>query len=123
METGKRCVIEYVPKIYMWLNNFKDLFKFTVRLELGSNSTDTTNSSGENTYYLNPITKERDLKLQDVDKNENNVTSQNYTQGHKDVLQSVWGKTRATLLEQILDLKNIYSDCLEYFESCFMGIY
>ena len=112
IETAQHCLIEYVPKIHTWLKNFKDLFKFTVRLEYESTS------NNDNTYYLNPVnTTTTNLKVNDVDKTEGNI------EGSRDVLQSVWGKTRANLLEQILDLKNVYNDCLEYFQKCFMGLY
>lgn len=112
IETAQHCLIEYVPKMTMWLNHFNDLFKFTVELTYSNSNTDT------NTYYLNPVNNTTtNLKVQDVDKSENDNS------GSRDVLQSVWGKTRANLLEQIFDLKSIYTDCLEYFQRCFMGLY
>ena len=59
-EKTNEIIIKYVPKIQMWLDNFNDLFKFTVKLEI-----DDTSSFAEgtqNTYYLNPITKNTGTK-------------------------------------------------------------
>ena len=49
------------------------------------------------------------------------------TQGHstldRDVLQTVWGKTRANILDQIFELKDIYYEMIESFNNIFMGLY
>ena len=126
-ETAQHCLIDYVPKIHMWLKNFKELFKFTVNLEYGYTNGKSGSYTTDNTYYLNPVnklTQTRDnLKVQDVDSTENTSSNSEEVIGSKDVLQTVWGKTRANILDQIMNLKNIYTDCLEYFQRCFMGIY
>lgn len=122
-ETAQHCLVEYVPKIYMWLKHFKELFKFTVTLDYGFNQSGSSSSNNDNSYYLNPITKTSDLKLENVDKSNNSSENEKELTGHKDVLQSVWGKTRAALLEQVMDLKSVYTDCLDYFQRCFMAVY
>ncbi len=114
-ETTNELLIKYVPKIQMWLKNFNDLFKFTVQLT----ATHTDNSSNDNLYYLNPVsTTGTNLKVQDKTTNTENRTITNT----RDVLQSVWGKTRADIMEKILNLKDIYNDCLNEFETLFMGV-
>ena len=40
----------------------------------------------------------------------------------RDVLQSVWGKTRADIMAKILDLRNIFNECLEEFSIIFTGV-
>ena len=243
-ETTERLLVKFSPKIQMWLDNFNDLFKFTVKLSRenligmttqkegnksrsrtenenetneilknentnvskdyssdkseniskdretekagsqNSSSSENTNNKNENTYYLNPANaSSTNLKIQDVDKSDNdiktdkenisensesatdkstevksnsgtekveeesskantessekaNAKSANETENNsentnrdinsletKDVLQSVWGKTRANLLQQIMDLQDIYLDCLYEFEVLFMGVY
>lgn len=119
-EKTNELLMKYAPKMDKWLENFDDLFEFTVRLERD----DTYNSSGnnQNTYYLNPVNATAtNLKVQDVDKNENQKATAFHSE--KDVLQSVWGKTRADIMEKILNLKDIFNDCLAEYEQIFMGVF
>lgn len=110
------CMIKYIPKINMFIDNFNDLFKFTVTLKYHQED----NNDNKNTYYLNPVNNNTEnLKVQDVDKSETGLERD----VERDVLQSVWGKTRASILEQIMKLQSIYFECISEFEKCFMGIY
>ena len=111
-----------MPWVYFdfpFLRNLDDLFKFTVKLQRD----DTTNSSGNNqtTYYLNPANNTTvNLKVQDVDKDESSNAKAFHSE--RDVLQSVWGKTRADIMEKILNLKDIFNDCVDEYEIIFMGV-
>ena len=119
-EKTNELLMKYAPKMQKWLENFDDLFKFTVKLERDENYTDTDNN--QNTYYLNPVNgTTTNLKVQDVDKSEN--TNVRYAHSSRDVLQSVWGKTRADIMEKILNLKDIFNDCLSEYETIFMGVF
>ena len=224
-EKTNELLMKYAPKMQKWLENFDDLFKFTVKLEkkqsieenveeskqetrdlemgtsntetrdleMGTsntetrdleigksntetrNTTDTTSEDTRETSYLNPITNSNlaNLKVQDVDDTEKTTTvgktgtignsgteTEEGTIGNsgieteegtisnsgteteegtithskdgnktidleeeRDVLQSVWGKTRADIMEKILNLKDIFNDCLAEFEVIFMGVY
>ena len=171
-EKTNELLVKYVPKIKMWIDNFNDLFKFTVKLELEENKENSENESeniselgqissakqkakttrttdtNTNKYYLNPVSSSTEnLKVQDVDKSdsENNITdndTENNTENtsnskanqkaktgqvertmSRDVLQTVWGKTRAMILQQIFDLQSVYLECLYEFEEIFMGLY
>lgn len=118
-ERAQELLIDYVPKIQMWLDHFNDLFKFTVNLEIEENID--VENNGHNTYYLNPVSATgTNLKVQDKDEN-GNIGSKTRTMT-RDVLQSVWGKTRAQLLSQILELQNIYTACVKEFATIFMGV-
>lgn len=137
-ERTNELLIDYVPKIDMWLNHFNDLFKFTVKLELSEESTRNNSISGEyedetnkgRQYYLNPIIDGNTGIIQDKDTEGVSGSGNNSTEGEetkersmsRDVLQSVWGKTRAQLLKQIFELQSIYSECLNAFSTIFMGI-
>lgn len=119
-EKTNELLMKYAPKMQKWLDNFDDLFKFTVKLE--RDDSDTFSESGQNTYYLNPASSSvENLKVQDVDKSVNGNTR--VVHSSRDVLQSVWGKTRADIMEKILNLKDIFNDCLSEYETIFMGIY
>lgn len=118
-EKTNELIMKYVPKMKTWLDHFNDLFKFTVNLQ-----TDDTQFFGENnknTYYLNPVNNNIEkLKVTDVDKSERG--GQNHRIVTRDVLQTVWGKTRADIMNKIFDVKDIFNDCLSEFETIFMGV-
>lgn len=114
-EKTNELIIKYKPKLDMWKAHFNDLFKFTVQLV----ATENMSNNNQNTYYLNPVSKNTEnLKVSDVDKTENN-RERTIT---RDVLQTVWGKTRADILNKILEVKDVFNDCLEEFEVIFMGV-
>lgn len=119
-EKTNELLMKYAPKMQKWLDNFDDLFEFTVKLE--RDETRNTSNNNQNTYYLNPVTATTtNLKVQDVDKTENQQAEALHSE--RDVLQSVWGKTRADIMEKILNLKDIFNDCLNEYESIFMGLF
>lgn len=119
-ERAQELLLEYTPKIQMWLDHFNDLFKFTVKLQV--NETINAVSNSDNTYYLNPVSATgTNLKVQD--KNANSSSGVNQRAMERDVLQSVWGKTRAQLLSQILELQQVYNMCIKDFATIFMGVY
>ena len=119
-EKTNELLMKYAPKMQKWLENFDDLFKFTVKLE--RDETRNLSDNNQNTYYLNPITgTTTNLKVQDVDKSENQKAEAFHSE--RDVLQSVWGKTRADIMEKILNLKDIFNDCLAEYEQIFMGVF
>lgn len=119
-EKTQELLIKFVPKIKMWLDNFNDLFQFKVKLSLTDTSNQTTGN--QNTYYLNPTTANtQNLKVQDVAKNDGNTNKSRTID--RDVLQSVWGKTRPIILKQIMELTDIYNVCIKEFEVLFMGVY
>ena len=119
-EKTNELLMKYAPKMQKWLDNFDDLFKFTVKLDL--DTTENIYNNNQNTYYLNPVngTTEK-LKVQDVDKSQGSNNRGVHTE--RDVLQSVWGKTRADIMEKILNLKDIFNDCLSEYEIIFMGVF
>ena len=118
-EKTNELLMKYAPKMKMWLDNFNDLFKFTVELSY-SNSGENSNED-KNTYYLNPVNNTTtNLKVSDVDKSEFSSSFNN--NGTRDVLQTVWGKTRADIMNKIFDVKDIFNDCLSEFEQIFMGV-
>ena len=119
-EKTNELLMKYAPKMQKWLENFDDLFKFTVRLS--KTQTRTGEDNNKNTYYLNPANNTvENLKVQDVDTS--NSDFDHTIEEERDVLQSVWGKTRADIMEKILNLKDIFNDCLQEFETIFMGVY
>lgn len=111
-ERTEELLIKYVPKIKMWLDNFNDLFKFTVELTTTNNLT----NANTNLYYLNPVNSNSE-KLSNKDTNTETRTGTI----KRDVLQSVWGKTRADIMNKILEIRDVYNDCLNEFEPLFMG--
>ena len=119
-EKTNELLMKYAPKMQKWLDNFEDLFEFTVKLE--RDDTINLSNNNQNTYYLNPVSSNpMGLKVQDVDKSEQSRESTFHSE--RDVLQSVWGKTRADIMEKILNLKDIFNDCLYEYEQIFMAVF
>lgn len=140
-ERTNTLLIKYVPKIHMWLENFNKLFEFKVKLSI---SEDQKYSNGsQDTYYLNPVSANTEITKTVVVDEENKTTTVTYSGGKlktediaakddngqksrvidREVLQSVWGKTRPIILKQIMELEDIYNSAIREFETIFMGVY
>ena len=96
-------IVKYVPKLNAYISNWNKLFERKISLS----------NSGSNSYFLNPMTPNGNLKLDDKDTYEN-------TQERP---LSMFGKTNAELMEQVMNLKDIFNDCLNEFNSIFMMLY
>lgn len=140
-EKTYQMIIKYVPQIQMWLDNFNDLFKFTVSLNL--TDTKTNSNTSQNTYFLNPANANTGISKTVVVNPETGQSTTTFTGGNlkvetlqnsddngehkrviqRDVLQSVWGKTRADIMTKIFEIRSVYVECLNSFETLFMGVY
>lgn len=140
-EKTNELLIKYVPKITMWLENFENLFKFTVRLSTEENQN--YSSGTQDTVYLNPVTANTGVSKTVVVDEQNKTTTTTFTGGNlktedvatrdnngqrkrtldRDVLQSVWGKTRPIILKQIMELEDIYNSAIKEYNVIFMGVY
>ena len=119
---------------------FNELFKFKVRLSTEENQK--YSNGAQDTYYLNPVTASTGITKTVVVDEENKTTTTTYSGGNlktqevagsdsngqrtrileRDVLQSVWGKTRPIILKQIMELEDIYNTAIKEFETIFMGV-
>lgn len=100
-EKTKELLIKYTPKIKLYIENFATLLERKINLTNG----------GDTTNYLYPIST--------VDGQV--ATRVSYT-GNKDSALLIF-KSNAELLEQAMNIKDIYLDCLNGFATCFMIIY
>lgn len=108
-----KVLIEYKPKVDEYFKNFTDLLNPLVELE------ETTNTEGasENFVYLHPINSTT-RKMQSSDKNEGTGTStRSYQQ------QMTYNDTKTKIINEFLELKNIYLSALADLDSCFMQLY
>lgn len=128
-------VVEYVPKIDLFLQQFgKRLFDRTAdvqRTEKITGSLDRTrNTDGTNkdTGYVNPITKQSEkLTVNDVSDNEYSDNEKLNDKRSEDravteTRLSVFGKTNAQLLTEVMELKNIYLEALGRLNNLFMSV-
>lgn len=100
----QQLIVKYVPKLNTFISKWNDLFTRKITLL----------NSGSNTYYLNPMTSNTEnLKIDDKDSYENS----------QERPLSMFGKTNAELMKQVLALEDIFNDCLEEFSTLFMGVY
>lgn len=94
-------LIAYKPKIEMYIANFANVLERKLSLH----------SSGDTGNYLYPIATQNGKLATNVD----------FKQDKETALFII--KSNAEILEQAMNLKNIYLDCLQGFEVCFMTIY
>lgn len=96
-------LVKYVPKIQLFIDNFNTLFDRKVKLVEGATGT----------YFLNPMQQNNteNLIIQDVSKYE----------GNKEQAYSYF-KSNPQIMKEILELQDIYNNCLEEFSKLFMGV-
>lgn len=96
-------LIKYVPKISIFIAKFNELFDRKVKLVEGTTGT----------YFLNPMQQNNteNLIIQDVSKYE----------GNKEQAYSYF-KSNPQIMKEILELQDIYNNCLEEFSKLFMGV-
>lgn len=100
-EKVNELLIKYVPKIATYIASFNDLLQRKINLS----------QSGSTTNYLYPVSTQG-----------GKVSNEVRYSGNKDSLLLIF-KSNAELLTQVMNLKDIYLDCLEEFSRCFMTIY
>lgn len=94
-------LVKYVPKIQMFISNFANALERKVNL----------GQEAISEQLLYPISTESGQTATAVKAN-----------GSKEQLLMIF-KSNAELLEQALNLKDIYLDCLQEFETCFLMLY
>ena len=100
-EKVNELLIKYAPKIATYIASFNDLLQRKINLSQG----------GSTTNYLYPVSTQG-----------GKVSNEVRYDGNKDSLLLIF-KSNAELLTQVMNLKDIYLDCLEEFSRCFMTIY
>lgn len=96
-----RNILIYVPKINQYITEFNNVLKQYVEIE----------SSGENGAYLYPVNST----------NKRMASGTDYTQSHQEVIAKNMNK--ADMLEAMMNLRNVYIECVDAFDICFMEIY
>lgn len=106
-------LIEYNPKIKAFYHDFTDLLNPLVELEETITDDGTTISQ----VFLNPVntstTKLRDKASNDID----STRTRSYQQ------QMTYNDTKTKIMNEFLDLKNIYLECVAQFNDLFMLVY
>ena len=93
-------LVKYKPKISLYLDKFNTLMDRKISLD----------ESGENHTLLYPINNV----------NGKNATGVNFTGTKEQSL--LFFKSNGDMLEQVMNIKDIYLDALQEFETCFMGV-
>lgn len=134
-------LIEYAPKINLYISNFAKLMDRKLTLTeshtdervLDRTVADTEAGDETKSNYLNPIAQavgtgtEKTVTRENVlrDNSNNRDEDSTYTvtfNGTKEQAYILF-KSNPELLEKALEIKNIYLEALNSFEPCFMGIY
>lgn len=129
--TLKESLINYVPKVNLFLQNFNDSL-LARKLKLNSSadntysvtSTDKNNGTGATKDYLNPIADDNSVlqgKTTTDSTNSRTSTENGNTTNTATVERAYsWFKSNADLLKQAMELKNIYLEALHSFDKLFM---
>lgn len=129
-------IVEYVPKIDIFLQQFGQKLlertvdtKRTETVEGSLNRTRDTSGTNKDTSYVNPITKQSEkLTVNDVSDSEykDNETMNDIRNDSRTVnesrLYTVVGKTNTQLLNEVMELKNIYLEALHRLDNLFMSL-
>lgn len=134
-------LIEYAPKINLYVSNFAQLMdrkltlteRHTDERVLDRTVADTEAGDETKSNYLNPIaqavgtgsdktiTRENVLRDNSNNRDEDSTYTVNF-EGTKEQAYILF-KSNPELLEKALEIKNIYLEALNSFDTCFMGIY
>ena len=134
-------LIEYAPKINLYVSNFAKLMdrkltlteSHTDKRVLDRTVADTEAGDETKSNYLNPIaqavgtgsdktiTRENVLRDNSNNRDEDSTYTVNF-EGTKEQAYILF-KSNPELLEKALEIKNIYLEALNSFDTCFMGIY
>lgn len=134
-------LIEYAPKIDLYISNFAKLMDRKLTLTeshidervLDRTVADTEAGDETKSNYLNPIaqavgtgsdkTITRENVLRDNSNNRDEDSTYTVTFNGTKEQAYILFKSNPELLEKALEIKNIYLEALKSFEPCFMGIY
>ena len=134
-------LIEYAPKINLYVSNFAKLMDRKLTLTeshtdervLDRSVADTEAGDETKSNYMNPIaqavgtgsdktiTRENVLRDNSNNRDEDSTYTVNF-EGTKEQAYILF-KSNPELLEKALEIKNIYLEALNSFDTCFMGIY
>ena len=134
-------LIEYAPKINLYVSNFAKLMDRKLTLTeshtdervLDRTVADTEAGDETKSNYLNPIaqavgtgsdkTITRENVLRDNSNNRDEDSTYTVTFNGTKEQAYILFKSNPELLEKALEIKNIYLEALNSFDTCFMGIY
>lgn len=94
--------IVYIPKIQQFIAKYNSIAEHVVEL----------NGTSQANVYLNPITTGTQKKLASV--------GENIVKNEEVIARN---SSNAELLEASMNVQNIYYECLNAFDNCFVGIY
>lgn len=131
-------IVEFIPKINTYIANFETLLSRKVRLDFENNLVETPegkeifNRETKNDNYLNPIYPlidgEQENVLSNNDKSQSidertfdNRKTTSAATGYREQAYSYF-KTNPDMLNEVMELKNIYNEAINKFERCFMVI-
>lgn len=127
-------IIKYSQKITLFMDNFNNLMKRSIKMQRKITDENTHTINGEytknasNSEYANPITTDNNPKLQDlskyVDTDTQHKTDTINSEKIEDYEQAYsFFKSNGELLEQAMKIKNIYYEMIDEFGELFMGVY
>lgn len=118
----QKTIVEFNPKIKAYMTKWASLLSRKESLSSSEANEYSSQSEGNALDYINPINASSQKLSGKTASNSNDVGSSSKTKTY-DMIYSLTGKSNVDLMNDLLNLRNIYLSALESFKDLFMLVY
>lgn len=118
----QKTIIEFNPKIKVYMTKWSSLLSRKESLSSSEANEYSNQSEGNALDYINPINATSQKLSGKTASNSNDGGSSSKTKTY-DMIYSLTGKSNVDLMNDLLNLRNIYLSALESFKDLFMLVY
>ena len=118
----QKTIVEFNPKIKAYMTKWSSLLSRKESLSSSETNEYSNQSEGNALDYINPINANSQKLSGKTASNSNDGGSSSKTKTY-DMIYSLTGKSNVDLMNDLLNLRNIYLSALESFKDLFMLVY
>ena len=118
----QKTIVEYNPKIKVYMTKWSSLLSRKETLSSNEENNYSNESDGNALDYINPINASSQKLSGKTSSNSIDKGSSSKTKTY-DMIYSLTGKSNVDLMNDLLNLRNIYLSALESFKDLFMLVY
>lgn len=118
----QKTIVEFNPKIKVYMSKWASLLSRKESLSSSESNEYSNQSEGNALDYINPINATSQKLSGKTASNSNDGGSSSKTKTY-DMIYSLTGKSNVDLMNDLLNLRNIYLSALESFKDLFMLVY